>query len=198
MTNTDVTVQETSGNAAETLATDVAMLVLRVGLGVVFLGHGLQKLGWFEGGNYPKSISTQADFVSFFGYDHTNLMAWLITLTEAISGALLLAGALTPLAVAGVLGIEFQFIAGVQWSFGLFGDKTGAGGYEVAFMLIGATAALGFIGAGRFSVDHLLSWRLRGLRWGLAAIGLALVVGTLVLVGFGLGFGNHPSFPSGR
>ena len=186
---------ETTGTDSE-LATDVAALVMRVVFGIVFLGHATQKLGWFKGGGYPTSISTQADFVAFFGYDHTHLMAWLITLTEAMSGVLLLAGLLTPLAVAGLLGIEFQFMGGVQWKFGLFGNTTGGGGFEVALMMSGAAAALGFIGAGRFSLDRRLPWRLRGIRWGLAAIALGVVVGAIVVAWFGPGLGNHPPIPS--
>lgn len=181
---------------ASALTTDIVSLILRVTFGVIFLGHATQKLGWFKGGGYPTSISTQADFVKFMGYDHTHLMAWLITLTEAASGILLLAGLCTPLAVAGMLGVNFQFIAGVQWNFGLFGNTTGGSGFELPLMMSAGIAALGFVGAGRFSVDHKLRWNLRGPRWGLAAIALAVVAGSIVLVGFGLGFGGQPTFPA--
>src|SRR5262245_61626549 len=47
---------------------DVGLLVLRLGVGVVLLGHGLQKLGWFKGGGYPSSISAQKQFLAIFGY----------------------------------------------------------------------------------------------------------------------------------
>jgi putative oxidoreductase len=117
------------------LATDVASAVLRIVLGIIFLGRALQKLGWFEGDGYPTSISSQSHFVGFFGYDHADLMAWLVTLTEAVSGVLLLAGLFTPLAAAGMMGITFQFIAGPQWSAGLFGDTSGAGGFEFTLVI---------------------------------------------------------------
>lgn len=179
------------------LATDVASALLRFVLGIIFSGHALQKLGWFEGGGYPTNISSQSEFVGFFGYDHTHVMAWLVTLTEAVSGVLLLAGLFTPLAVAGVMGISFQFIAGPQWSAGLFGDTSGAGGFEFTLVIFGAAAALGFIGAGRFSLDSRLPWSLRGWRWGSASVALAMIVGTIVLAWFGVGLGGHPpSLPS--
>jgi putative oxidoreductase len=178
--------------AGTDLATDVTAAVLRFVLGTVLLGHALQKLGWFKGGGYPTSINGQADFLGIFGYDHTSLMAWLVTLTEAASGALLLTGLFTPLAVAGAMGITFQFIAGPQWSAGLFGDTSGAGGFEFTLIIFGAAAALGFIGAGRFSVDSRLPWSFRGVRWGCASIALAVALGTIVLVGFGVGLGGHP------
>lgn len=94
-------VDASGSSASASFEGDVAALLLRLVLGVVLLGHALQKLGWFEGGGYPTSIDTQADVVKFFGYDHTHLMAWLITLTEDVSGSFLLAGLLTPLAAAG-------------------------------------------------------------------------------------------------
>jgi putative oxidoreductase len=176
-------------------AIDAAALVLRLTLGIILLGHALQKFGWFKGGGYPTSINTQADFVKFFGYDHTHVMAWLITLTEAMSGVLLVLGFLTPLAVAGVMGIAFQFFAGPQWSAGLYGDTKGAGGFEFTLMMFSAAAALGFTGAGRLSLDRRFARSLRGVWWGFAAIALAVVVGTIVLVGFGVGLGGHPPAP---
>jgi putative oxidoreductase len=180
-------------SGAENGAINAAAIALRLTFGLVFLGHGLQKLGWFEGGGYPTSIGTQADFVQIFGYSHTHLMAWLITLTEASTGILLLLGLLTPLAAAGVIGIQWQFLAGVQWSGGLFGNAT-AGGFEGALMMSAAAVAIGFIGAGKYSLDHRLGWSLKGQRWGFIAIALGVVVGTIVLVGFGVGFGGTPAF----
>jgi putative oxidoreductase len=165
---------------------DAAAIVLRLVLGIVLLGHALQKLGWFEGGGYPTDMGSAAQFVQVFGYDHTHLMAWLVTLTEGISGVLLLLGLLTPLAVAGVMGIALQFIVGPGWHAGLFGNAN-AGGFENSLIMFAAAASLGFIGAGRYSLDELLPLRLRGLRWGLAALGLAVVVGLFVLMVFGRG-----------
>ncbi len=48
--------------------TDVGLLCVRVVLGVVFLGHGLQKFGLFDSGGYPNSISAQQDMLTLFGY----------------------------------------------------------------------------------------------------------------------------------
>ena len=108
---------------------DVGLLVLRLGLGVVFLGHGLQNFGWFPGGGYPTSISEQKAFLIHFGYSSPSLMAWLITATEIVAGVSLLLGLLMPLGAAAVIGIAWQFVAGLQWDGGLFGNDT-VGGYE--------------------------------------------------------------------
>ena len=70
------------------------------------------------------------------------------------------------------------------------------GGYEQTLGGFVGVAAVGFIGAGRFSLDAILpipSW-LRGWRAGVAAVVLGLVVGTIVMTVFGNGFGAHAPF----
>ncbi len=175
---------------------DVAAVCLRFILGVIILGHGLQKLGWFKAPGWPSNIGEQADLVKLFGYSNTNLMAWLITITEVTTGALLLLGLLTPLASAAIVGVGFQFAAGLQWDGGLFGNET-TGGFDQTLVLVFAGAALGFIGAGRYSLDSRMpgSIPLRGWRAGTIAIALGVIVGAIVLIGFGVGLGGQPSFP---
>ncbi len=170
---------------------DVGLLVLRLGLGVVFLGHGLQKLGWFPGGGYPTSISEQKAFLIHFGYSSPSLMAWLITATEIVAGVSLLLGLLMPLGAAAVIGIAWQFVAGLQWDGGLFGNDT-VGGYEQTLFMLVAAVALAYVGPGRLSVDRALGLKLDGMRWGSIGVGLGVVVGSIVLVAFGSGFGGAP------
>jgi len=178
------------------IGVDVAAVCLRFVLGILFLGHGLQKAGWFKAPGWPSSISEQADFVGFFGYSDTNLMAWLITVTEVTAGALFLLGLLTPLAAAAAIGVGFQFVAGPQWDGGLFGNET-TGGFDQALVLTLAAVALGFIGAGRFSLDSRMpsSIPVRGLRAGVIAVALGVVVGAIVLIAFGVGLGGQPPMP---
>lgn len=191
-------VEESAGPTAvhSDVGVDVAAIGLRLLLGVVLLGHGLQKAGWFKAPGWPSSIDEQADFVGLFGYSHTHLMAWLITITEVASGALLLLGLLTPLATAAIIGIGFQFAAGPQWSGGLFGNDSSSG-LDSTLLLMVAAAALGFIGAGRYSLDARMPSALpvRGWRGGVIAVALGVVVGTIVLVAFGVGLGGQPPLP---
>ncbi len=186
-----------SGSFDGLTGVDIGLLVLRFVIGIILLGHGLQKLGWFEGGGYPHDMGTQAEFLKLFGYSSTSLLSWMLVLTEVGAGLSLLLGALTPLGAAGGAGIMFQAVAGYQWSGGLFGDSAGAVGYEFALVFFAAAIALGFTGPGHLSVDQVLGWRLSGIRWGLAALALAVVVGLVVLVGFGVGLGGTPAPPAG-
>ena len=178
------------------IGVDVAAVCLRFILGIIVLGHGLQKAGWFKAPGWPTSISEQADFVGFFGYSDTNLMAWLITITEVAAGVLLLLGLLTPLAAAAVIGVGFQFAAGPQWDGGLFGNES-TGGFDQSLILMFAGAALGFIGAGRYSLDSRMpsSVPVRGWRAGAIAVALGVVVGAIVLIAFGVGLGGQPPIP---
>src|SRR2546421_2668548 len=79
-------------------AANLSLLLLRAVLGVVFLAHGINHV--FRGGKIP---GTGRWFESL-GMKPGVLHAWLASLTEIGSGALLLVGFLTPLAAAGVVG----------------------------------------------------------------------------------------------
>ena len=182
---------------ATVTGSDVGLLILRLGIGIIFLGHGLQKLGWFKGGGYPTGISSQETFLTFFGYSSTAFLAWVVTLTEVGAGLSLVLGAVTPLGAAGATGIMFQAVAGYQWPGGLFGDNAGRGGFELSLVFFVASIALAFTGAGSLSVDGALRWKLSGMRWGVASLVLAVVVGTIVLTAFGVGFGGTPAPPPG-
>ena len=174
---------------------DVGLLILRVAFGVIFLGHALQKLGWFEGGGYPTDIASQQTFLTFIGYSSTAFLAWVVTLSEAVAGVSLILGALTPIGAAAAMGIMFQGIVGYQWDGGLFGDTNGFG-FEFALSFFAGAAAIGFCGAGRFSVDHRLGWSLSGVRIGMLAMGGSMVVGAAVLNIWGVGFGGTPKLPT--
>src|SRR5437763_13681928 len=80
-------------------AVNLSLLVLRVVLGVVFLAHGINHV--FRGGKIPGT----ARWFESLGMKPGVLHAWLASLTELGSGALLLVGFLTPLAGAGVVGV---------------------------------------------------------------------------------------------
>src|SRR5256885_11820668 len=79
-------------------AVNLSLLVLRVALGVVFLAHGISHV--FRGGKIPGT----ARWFESLGMKPGVLHAWLASLTELGSGALLLVGFLTPLAGAGIVG----------------------------------------------------------------------------------------------
>src|SRR3954466_811696 len=79
-------------------ANDLALLVLRIGLGTVFVAHGYNHI--FGGGK----IAGTAGWFESLGMRPGILHAWMASLVELGSGVLLFAGFLTPLACAGIVG----------------------------------------------------------------------------------------------
>jgi putative oxidoreductase len=150
-------------------------LILRVVLGVVFIGHGTQKLfGWWNGGG---PAGTAAMF-GRGGFRPGGPFAILGGLAETVGGVLLLTGFLTPFGAAAVIGVMVTAIVAVHLPNGMWNTN---GGIEFPLVNIAVAAALAFIGPGRVSVDHLLGWDLRGVAWGLLALGLGIVAAALVL-----------------
>src|SRR2546423_10843275 len=79
-------------------AFNLSLLVLAVVLGVVFLAHGINHV--FRGGK----IAGTARWFESLGMKPGVVHAWLASLTEIGSGAVLLLRFLPPLAGAGVVG----------------------------------------------------------------------------------------------
>jgi putative oxidoreductase len=128
------------------------LLVLRVVVGVTFLLHGLDKLGDLAG--------TEQLFDSL-GIPAPALMAPFVAVTEAVGGALLIAGLATPL-VGAALAID-MLVALLTTHLGQ-GFFVRDGGIELTLLLGGASLGIGLVGAGRFSLDASLALPERILR----------------------------------
>ncbi|MEV6816272.1 DoxX family protein [Micromonospora sp. NPDC051296] len=130
---------------------DVGVLLARIGVGIVFFAHGWQKL-------VTNGVDGTAAFFGQVGVPLPTTSAWFATGVELLGGAALILGAAVP--VAGVL-LALQMIGAfvfVHAGNGLFVDQ---GGYELVLTLAAASLLLAAVGAGRFSLDHLLFGRRR-------------------------------------
>jgi putative oxidoreductase len=137
----------------------VALLLLRLVVGLSFVAHGAQKLfGWFGGGG---PSATGAGFASL-GFKAPLAMAIMAGLGEFGGGSLLAAGLLTPLAAFAICSVMIVAIVSTHLQNGYWAYK---GGYElnVAYAAVALAAVLA--GPGAWSLDRALGWdhHLRGL-----------------------------------
>jgi putative oxidoreductase len=150
------------------------ILLLRVVVGLAFVGHGTQKLfSWF-GGYGPKGTG---GFFASRGYRAPVLMAVAAGLSEAGGGTLLALGFATPLAGALLATVMINAIASVTFK------KAFMFGSELELIYLTIAVSLAAIGPGRFSIDRAIGWddNISGVWWGVAALGVALVVSSLTL-----------------
>jgi putative oxidoreductase len=148
------------------------LLVLRVLFGGLFAAHGAQKLfGWFGG----YGLEGTGGFFESLGFRPGKAMAFVAGLSELAGGLGLVFGLLTPLAAAAVIGVMINAILSAKRKAGLIG------GYEIDLLYAAAAAALGFTGAGAYSLDRVIGWSFAGWQYGVGAIALAVVVGAASL-----------------
>jgi putative oxidoreductase len=129
---------------------DVALLWLRLIIGVVFVAHGAQKLFGAFGG---AGLDGTADFMRDLGLDPGMFFAVSAGLSEFCGGLLLLAGLLTPLGALAITGVMAVAIATVNGENGFFNQDQG---YEYNLVLTGIALALIVAGPGRYSLDRVL------------------------------------------
>lgn len=151
------------------------LLVLRLVVGALFVGHGTQKLfGWFDG---PGIEGTRGMYRQL-GYPQPRAMAWVAGAAEAGAGGLLVLGWLTPLAAAAVIGVMVNAIGAVHAGNGPWVTD---GGWEYNAVLIAAATTFAFTGPGLLALDNGLGWDLAGPLYGLVAVLLGVVAGGGVL-----------------
>ena len=151
--------------------------LLRVLIGLLFVGHGTQKLfGWFGGGGLDETAG---------GFESMKLqpakpIAAATGATEAGAGALLALGLATPFAAASLIAVMLGAIRTVHFRNGVWVTD---GGFEYNAVLIGALALLAEAGPGRASLDAALGIEKRGAGWGIAALaGGAIASGAMLKV----------------
>jgi putative oxidoreductase len=153
----------------------VALLLVRVVVGITMIAHGLNH--WRGGGK----IEGTARWFSGLGLRHGKLQAWLSVLTEVGAGLLLILGLLTAPACAAVISV--MLVAGLlaHRPNGFFVFKEG---YEYVLVLSVVSLALGILGPGLLSIDHAAGIEMTGWLGGGIALGVAVVATAGLLVTF--------------
>lgn len=131
--------------------TDVALLILRITVGLIFLTHGWPKL--------TNGASGTAEFFGQLGIPAPGISAWFITLLEFGGGLALILGALVSiLSVLFILHMTIGIFL-VHLSNGWYVIGPGQGGSEFNVLLIACLLVFILAGPGRPTVDEVLSGR---------------------------------------
>ncbi|MFF4778682.1 DoxX family protein [Microtetraspora fusca] len=128
----------------------VALLIGRVGIGIIFLVHGWQKLT-------TMGLSGTTAFFEQIGIPLPGLAAPAVTVLELAGGAALILGAALP--VVGTL-LALDMLGAIAFVHGGNGFTVDKGGYEFVLALAVAALAIGFSGGGTLALDAL--WQRRG------------------------------------
>jgi putative oxidoreductase len=154
-------------------------LLARVTIGLLFFGHGAQKLfGWFGGGGLE---GTAQGFESL-GLRPGRRNAVAAGAAEAGGGLLFAFGAATPAAAAALCSVMITAIKTVHWEKGVW---SAAGGYEYNLVLLVAVFGLTENGPGPWSVDGALGRPRWGTAWALAALAAGAAGSAAVLAAAG-------------
>lgn len=149
----------------------LGLFVLRVLVGLLFVGHGAQKLFGVVGGAGPAGT---AQFFEKAGLRPGRLHAYAAGCAELGGGLLLALGLLTPLGSAALIAVMTAAILSVHLGKGLW--NTG-GGYEYNLVLVAVAFVLAAAGPGSWSLDHVLGIGWAGAVWALAALAVGLLGG---------------------
>jgi putative oxidoreductase len=150
-------------------------LIARLVVGGLFVGHGLQKLeGRFDG----PGIDGTKEMMESIEMRPAKAHAYAAGVTETAGGALLAAGAATPLAAASLIGVMVTAIRKVHLKNGPWIMNQG---YEYNLVLIAALLAIVDGGPGPISVDALRRKSRRGFPAMLGALGLGAAASTIAV-----------------
>src|SRR6202050_1974850 len=148
----------------------MALLILRVVIGAVFLAHGINHI--YGGGK----IEGTGRWFHSLGMRPGILHAWMASLVEIGAGGLLLLGLLTPLAGAGVVGVMLVAWITNHRGNGFFIFRPGEG-WEYVMVLTAMGVVVGTIGTGQRCIDGHVG-ALQDL-WGWPGFGIAVGAGGL-------------------
>ncbi|MFS1512093.1 DoxX family protein [Chengkuizengella sp. SCS-71B] len=126
----------------------IGLLMIRLVVGLLFIGHGSQKLFGLFGGY---GLQGTGGFFESIGLSPGTSMAFIAGAGELIGGILLVLGLVTPIASAMISVIMLGAIVKVHAPAGIWADQ---GGMEYPLVLIATVIGIAFIGSGKYSLDH--------------------------------------------
>jgi putative oxidoreductase len=156
----------------------IGRLLLRLVIGGIFVGHGLQKLTGAFGG--PGLAGTEKMMAKTRMYP-TRRNALAAALAETLGGAGIVLGAGMPVATAAVTSAMTTAYTKVHKRNGFWNAQ---GGYEFNLTLVAGATALTIDGPGPLSVDAVVGKHRWGVFWGLLGAG-AGALASFFAVGLG-------------
>jgi putative oxidoreductase len=169
---------------------DTSLALLHLLLGLLFVGHGAQKLFGVFGGH---GLQGTAGFMESLGLRPGKFHAAASGLAELAGGVLLALGLLLPLAAALIVAVMTTAIVTVHGAKGVWNQD---GGWEFPAVVIAAVTVLAGVGGGELALDTALGLELTSEGWALGALGAGLLGGiAAVLSGRLAGAkdgGSHP------
>ena len=129
---------------------NIGLLIIRLVIGLLFVGHGAQKLfGWFGG----YGLKGTGGWFESIGMKPGVTMALIAGLSELIGGILFVLGLLTPLAAILIAGTMVMAIIKVHAANGLWATSNG---YEYNLTLLAVAIGIALIGPGQYALDAFL------------------------------------------
>jgi putative oxidoreductase len=149
----------------------LGLLVVRVVVGLLFMGHGAQKLFGVFGGH---GLEGTGGFFGSLGLRPAKPMAAMAGFAEFAGGALLALGLITPVAGLLLTATMVTAIATVHFAKGIWSTE---GGYEYNLVLMAIVFAIVAVDAGSWSLDNALGIAMSGTGWAFGQLALGLVGG---------------------
>jgi putative oxidoreductase len=129
---------------------NIGLLLIRLVIGVLFIGHGAQKLfGWFGG----YGLKGTGGWFESIGMKPGVTMALMAGLTELVGGVLFALGLVTPLGGILIAATMVIAIAKVHGANGLWSTSNG---YEYNLVLLAVTIGIALVGPGQYALDAFL------------------------------------------
>ena len=165
---------------------EIALLGLRLVVGLGFAAHGAQKLFGLFGGHGPEGT---ASFFELIGLRPGKLHAWAAGSAELFGGLLIALGLVTPFAAAALIAVMTAAVLTVHLRNGFF---VSSNGFEYNLVLAAAAFALAGVGPGEWSLDGVLGIDLAGTGWALGALAAGLSGGLGAVLSGRLASEHHP------
>ena len=147
---------------------DIALLILRLVVGLAFVAHGSQKLfGWFGG----YGLAGTGGFFESLGFRPGKLFAGAAGASEFLGGLLIAIGVGGPIGPALIVATMVTAALSVHVKNGFFAPN----GIELNLVYAAASVALALVGFGAYAVDAALGvsalWT-PAIAWALLAVGV--------------------------